>query len=60
VVSNDMTESRATGRGEEGEAPSTVKQERKGHAESEAHRRGRGRQRLSAIPLRGDGSGAWE
>jgi hypothetical protein len=39
---------------EEGEAPSTVKQERKGRAESEAHRRGRGRRCLSVIPPRGE------
>jgi hypothetical protein len=40
-----------------------VKQERKGHAESEAHRRGRGRRCLSAIMPRGErlgGSGVVE
>jgi hypothetical protein len=31
-----------------------VKQERKGRAKSEAHRRGRGRRCLSVIPLRGE------
>jgi hypothetical protein len=39
---------------EEGEAPSTVKQERKGCAESEAHWRGRRRQCLRVIPQRGE------
>jgi hypothetical protein len=55
VASNDVTESCAVGRDrEEGEAWSTVKEERKGRAKSEAHRRGRGRRCLSAIPLRGE------
>jgi hypothetical protein len=55
VASNDMIESCVTRRErEEGEAPSTMKQERKGCAESKAHRRGRGRRRLSVIPPRGE------
>jgi hypothetical protein len=56
VADNDVTESCTMGGGEreEGEAPSTVKQERKGHAESEARQRGRGRRRLSMIPPRGE------
>jgi hypothetical protein len=50
VAGNDVTESCTTaGEREEGEAPSSVMQERKWFAESEAHKRGRGRQCLSAI-----------